>query len=73
MFLNILIVIDAIVIIVLSLLQGGKSDGLVNALSGQSSNLFSETKERGSELVLTRATAVAGVIFFVLALLIQMG
>ena len=53
MFLNILIVIDAIVIIVLSLLQGGKSDGLVNALSGQSSNLFSETKERGSELVLT--------------------
>lgn len=73
MFLNILIVIDAIVIIVLSLLQGGKSDGLVNALSGQSSNLFSETKERGSELVLTRVTAVAGVIFFVLALLIQMG
>ena len=73
MFLNILIVIDAIVLIVLSLLQGGKSDGLVSALSGQSSNLFNETKERGSELVLTRVTAVAGVIFFVLALLIQMG
>lgn len=71
--LDILMAIISIVIIVLSLLQSGKSDGIVSALTGQSSGLFAQTKERGSELFITRLTVGFGVAFFVLAVIIQMG
>ncbi len=73
MFANILMVIICVAIIILSLLQSGKSDGLISALTGQSSNLFNETKERGSELVVSRVTAGLAVAFFVVAIIIQMG
>ena len=56
MILNILLVIVSIALIVVCLLQSGKSDGVVNALTGQSSNLFAHQKERGADLVLTRIT-----------------
>lgn len=42
--LNVLLVIISIVLIILCLLQSGKSDGIVNALTGQSSNLFAQQK-----------------------------
>ncbi len=71
--LNILMIIVSIVIIILALLQSGKSDGIINALTGQSSSLFAQTKERGSELVITRLTIGFGIAFFVLAVIIQMG
>ena len=71
--LNILMIIVSIVIIILALLQSGKSDGIINALTGQSSSLFAQTKERGSELVITRLTIGFGIAFFVLAVSIQMG
>lgn len=71
--LDILMVLVCIAIIVLSLLQSGKSEGIVSALTGQSSALFAQTKERGSELVLTRLTIGFGIAFFVLAVVIQMG
>lgn len=63
----VLLTIIAIALIIVCLLQNGKSDGLVNALTGQSSNLFSNTKDRGSELVLTRITVVLAIAFFVLS------
>ena len=47
--LNVLLVIISIVLIILCLLQSGKSDGIVNALTGQSSNLFAQQKERGAD------------------------
>ncbi|MEE0777707.1 MAG: preprotein translocase subunit SecG, partial [Massilimicrobiota sp.] len=56
MILNILLIIVSIALIVVCLLQSGKSDGVVNALTGQSSNLFAHQKERGADLVLTRIT-----------------
>ncbi len=71
--LDILMIIVSIVIIILALLQSGKSDGIINALTGQSSSLFAQTKERGSELVITRLTIGFGIAFFVLAVIIQMG
>ena len=71
--LDILMIIVYIVIIILALLQSGKSDGIINALTGQSSSLFAQTKERGSELVITRLTIGFGIAFFVLAVIIQMG
>ena len=73
MILNILLIIVSIALIVVCLLQSGKSDGVVNALTGQSSNLFAHQKERGADLVLTRITVGLVIAFFVLAILIRMG
>ena len=73
MILNILLVLVSIALIVVCLLQSGKSDGVVNALTGQSSNLFAHQKERGADLVLSRMTVGLAVAFFVLAILIRMG
>ena len=73
MILNILLIIVSIALIVVCLLQSGKSDGVVNALTGQSSNLFAHQKERGADLVLTRITVGLAIAFFVLAIVIRMG
>lgn len=72
MILKIAMVVIAIVLIILCLLQSGKSDDIVNALTGQSSNLFTEQKERGIDLVMSRMTMILGVAFFVIAILLRM-
>ena len=69
MILNILLMIVSVALIIVCLLQSGKSDGIVNALTGQSSNLFAQQKERGADLVLSRMTVGLAVAFFVLAIL----
>ena len=66
------LVVIAIVLVILCLLQSGKSDDIVNALTGQSSNLFAEQKERGIDLVMSRMTMILGVAFFVIAILLRM-
>lgn len=71
--LNIVLVIVAIALIILCLLQSGKSDGIVNALTGQNSNLFSQQKERGADLVMSRLTMGLTVAFFVIAIMLRMG
>lgn len=70
--LEVLLIIDSIALIIVCLLQTGKTDGIVNALTGQSSNLFAQQKERGVDLVLTRITVGLGIAFFVIAILIKM-
>ena len=70
--LEVLLIIVSIALIIVCLLQTGKTDGIVNALTGQSSNLFAQQKERGVELVLTRITVGLGIAFFVIAILIKM-
>lgn len=66
---NIVLVIDAIVMIVLVVLQSGKSEGLSGAISGGAEQLFGKQKARGVDLILHRGTVVTGVLFFVLAFL----
>lgn len=70
--LEVLFIIVSIALIIVCLLQTGKTDGIVNALTGQSSNLFAQQKERGVDLVLTRITVGLGIAFFVIAILIKM-
>lgn len=70
--LNVLLVIISIALIILCLLQSGKSDGIVNALTGQSSNLFAQQKERGIDLIMSRMTMILGIAFFVIAILLRM-
>ena len=70
--LEVLLIIVSIALIIVCLLQTGKTDGIVNALTGQSSNLFARQKERGVDLVLTRITVGLGIAFLVIAILIKM-
>ena len=61
----------AVVIIVLSLLQGGKSEGASGAITGGGMNIFVKTKERGSEKVITYMTFGFAIIFMFLAIIIS--
>ena len=47
-------------------------DDIVNALTGQSSNLFAEQKERGIDLVMSRMTMILAIAFFVIAIILRM-
>ncbi len=62
--------IVSILLIIIVLLQAGKAEA-GSLGSGISSDLFSDRKERGSELFITRLTAILGIIFFVVAILLQ--
>ena len=66
---NILLVVNVIVMIVLIVLQSGKSEGLSGAISGGAEQLFGKQKARGLDLILHRGTVVTGALFFVLAFL----
>ena len=61
----------AIVIIVLCLLQGGKSEGASGAITGGGLNVFVKTKERGAEKVVSVLTLICAVLFFFIAILIE--
>lgn len=69
--LDIIFLIVAIILIILSLLQGGKSEGASGAITGGGLNVFAKTKERGSEKVISILTMIVGIIFFLLAILVN--
>ena len=68
---DIIFLIVALVIIVLSLLQGGKSEGASGAITGGGLNVFAKTKERGSEKVVTWLTFGFAIVFLFMALIIS--
>lgn len=61
----------SIVIIVLCLLQGGKSEGASGAITGGGLNVFVKTKERGAEKVISILTLIMAIVFFILAVIIK--
>lgn len=64
-----LLMIVSAVLIILSLLQSGKSDGISGAFTGNGDlNLFQNSKERGSEKTLTNVTMIMGILFFALVI-----
>ena len=64
-------IIISLIIIVLSLLQGGKSEGASGAITGGGLNVFAKTKERGSEKVVSWLTFGFAILFLFFALLIM--
>lgn len=64
------LIVVSLALIVVVLLQSGKSAGLSGAISGGAEQLFGKQKARGMDLVLHRVTIVLAVLFFVLALAI---
>jgi len=68
---DILFLIVCLIIIILSLLQGGKSSGASGAITGGGLNVFAKKQERGSEKVVTWLTFGFSVVFLFLALLLS--
>lgn len=70
--LDALLMIVSALMIILSLLQSGKTDGMSGAFTGNGGlNLFANVKERGSEKIISNMTLVLGILFFVLVLAIR--
>ena len=71
-FLDVIFMIVAAVMVVLCLLQGGKSDGASGAIMGGGLHVFKDVKERGPEVIISRITMFAVIIFFTLAILVNL-
>lgn len=69
--LNVIFMIISVLIIILALLQSGKSDGASGAITGGNLNVFADTKERGPEVIISRITMVLAILFFTLAIIIH--
>ena len=64
------LVVISVILILITLMQGGKTNGASGAITGGSKmNIFAKTKERESEKVLSIMTLVLGIIFFLFTLL----
>ena len=63
--------IVSILLIALVLLQSGKAESASNIISGGSSDLFANRKERGGELFITRLTLALVIAFFVISIIMN--
>lgn len=68
---EILLIIVSILLIAIVLLQSGKAVSPSSSILGGNDELFSHRKERGGELFITRLTAVLGVLFFVICIVMS--
>ena len=71
MALTVLFIIDCIALSAIILLQEGKSQGL-GSLSGMSETYWGKNKGRSMEGTLVKVTRILGVLFFVLALVLNL-
>ena len=69
--LTILFVIDCLALTVVVLMQEGKSQGL-GAIAGAADTYWGKNKGRSMEGGLVKATTVMGVLFFVLAVVLNL-
>ncbi|UCZ52619.1 preprotein translocase subunit SecG [Bacillus shivajii] len=65
---SILLIIVSILLITVVLLQSGRSAGLSGAISGGAEQMVGKQKARGLEAVLSKATIVLAVLFFLLTI-----
>jgi len=68
---EIAVIIVSILLIAIVLLQSGKAESASQIIQGGNSDLFSNRKERGVELFISRFTFTLGLVFFVLCLAIS--
>ena len=66
------LLIISILIIAIVLLQSNKASDASQIITGGNSELFSNQKERGAELLISRITFVLGMAFFILSFVIYM-
>lgn len=68
---KVILLIVAILLILISLLQGGKSDGLSAFTGSGDLGLFQNVKERGPEKVISYITMGLGILFFIIVIIIR--
>ena len=68
---KVFLIIISILLIAIVLLQSNKAEGASQIISGGNSDLFSNRKERGSELFISRMTLFLGITFFVVSLVME--
>ena len=68
----VLFAIDALVLAVIVLMQEGKSAGLTGTISGMADTYWGKNKGRSMEGKLEKITKILAVVFFVLALALNM-
>ena len=62
------LLIISILLIIIVLLQSGKAHSAAQIISGGNTQLFTNRKERGSELFISRVTLALGLAFFLISL-----
>ena len=65
---EIVLLVISILLIIVVLLQSAKAEGAAKIISGDSSALFTNRKEIGSELFMSRLTLGLGLAFFTISL-----
>ncbi len=65
------LIIVSILMIALILLQSGKAEAASQIVQGGNSSLWTNRKERGGELFISRLTMTVGIIFFVICLVLS--
>ena len=70
---TVLFALDAIFLAIIVLMQEGKAAGLTGTISGMADTYWGKNKGRSMEGKLEKATKILAVLFFVLALLLNMG
>ena len=71
--LTIVISVISVILIIAIILQQGKSAGLSSSLAGSSETYWAKNKSRSKEGRLERITTIAGIVFFILAILLNVG
>lgn len=67
---EIVLIVISVIIVALVLLQSGKSQGASSAImGGNKMNIFTRTKERGVDKIMTIITSVVVVAYFITAIL----
>lgn len=65
---EIVLLIISILLIAIVLLQSGKAESASGVISGGNDDLFSNRKERGGELFISRFTLLLGLSFFIICI-----
>lgn len=69
---KIVLIIISLLLISIVLLQSGKAEGASQIISGGNSDLFSNRKERGAELFISRLTLLLGILFFAICFVMNL-
>lgn len=66
-----ILLVIAVLLIAIVLLQSNKAEGASQIISGGNSDLFSQRKERGVELFISRLTFGLGALFFIICVVMN--
>lgn len=66
------LLVICVLLIGIVLLQSNKAEGASQIISGGNADLFSQRKERGVELFISRLTFTLGALFFIICVVINL-